>query len=43
LLVEVHPLPAEAKSDGQQQLDLAGLNLLVEEIAPHVKAMGRAG
>lgn len=43
LLVEVHPEPAEAKSDGQQQLDLAGLNLLVEEIAPHVKAMGRAG
>ena len=43
LLVEVHPQPAEAKSDGQQQLDLAGLNLLVEEIAPHVKAMGRAG
>ena len=42
LLVEVHPQPAEAKSDGQQQLDLAGLNLLVEEIAPHVKAMGRA-
>jgi len=43
LLVEVHPQPAEAKSDGQQQLDLAGLDLLVEEIAPHVKAMGRAG
>ena len=43
LLVEVHPQPAEAKSDGQQQLDLAGLELLVEEIAPHVKAMGRAG
>jgi 3-deoxy-7-phosphoheptulonate synthase len=43
LLVEVHPEPAEAKSDGQQQLDLAGLDLLVEEIAPHVKAMGRAG
>ena len=43
LLVEVHPEPAEAKSDGQQQLDLAGLDLLVKEIAPHVKAMGRAG
>ena len=43
LLVEVHPQPAEAKSDGQQQLDLAGLDLLVKEIAPHVKAMGRAG
>ena len=43
LLVEVHPEPAEAKSDGQQQLDLAGLDLLVNEIAPHVKAMGRAG
>ena len=43
LLVEVHPQPAEAKSDGQQQLDLVGLNLLVEEIAPHVKAIGRAG
>jgi len=43
LLVEVHPNPAEAKSDGQQQLDLAGIETLAEEIAPFVKAAGRAG
>ena len=43
LLVEVHPHPAEAKSDGQQQLDLAGIAKLAEEIAPLVKAVGRSG
>ena len=43
LLVEVHPRPAEAKSDGQQQLDLAGIARLAEEIAPLVKAVGRNG
>ncbi|NDE84599.1 MAG: 3-deoxy-7-phosphoheptulonate synthase [Verrucomicrobia bacterium] len=41
LLVEVHPHPAEAKSDGQQQLDLEGLDQLVKEITPFVKAAGR--
>jgi 3-deoxy-7-phosphoheptulonate synthase len=43
LLVEVHPNPAEAKSDGQQQLDLTGIQRLAEEIAPFVQAAGRAG
>jgi 3-deoxy-7-phosphoheptulonate synthase len=43
LLVEVHPNPAEAKSDGQQQLDLEGIQRLAEEVAPFVKAAGRAG
>jgi len=43
LLVEVHPHPAEAKSDGQQQLDLEGIQKLVEEVTPFVKASGRAG
>ena len=43
LLVEVHPHPAEAKSDGQQQLDLEGMQKLVEEVTPFVKASGRAG
>ena len=42
LLVEVHPHPAEAKSDGQQQLDLAGIQRLAGEIAPFIKAAGRA-
>jgi hypothetical protein len=43
ILVEVHPNPAEAKSDGQQQLDLTGIQRLAEEIAPFVQAAGRAG
>jgi 3-deoxy-7-phosphoheptulonate synthase len=43
LLVEVHPNPAEAKSDGQQQLDLEGIRKLAEEVTPFVKAAGRAG
>jgi 3-deoxy-D-arabino-heptulosonate 7-phosphate (DAHP) synthase len=42
-LVEVHPNPAAAKSDGQQQLDLEGIQRLAEEVAPFVKAAGRAG
>ena len=43
LLVEVHPNPAEAKSDGQQQLDLAGIQRLADEVVPFVQAAGRAG
>ncbi|NBU68677.1 MAG: 3-deoxy-7-phosphoheptulonate synthase [Verrucomicrobia bacterium] len=43
LLVEVHPNPAEAKSDGQQQLDLEGIRRLAEELVPFTRAAGRAG
>ncbi|HEX8295811.1 MAG TPA: 3-deoxy-7-phosphoheptulonate synthase [Chthoniobacteraceae bacterium] len=38
LLVEVHPNPAEALSDGQQQLDLEGFAQLVRELDPFLAA-----
>ncbi|MFV0337828.1 MAG: 3-deoxy-7-phosphoheptulonate synthase [Chthoniobacterales bacterium] len=39
LLVEVHPNPAEALSDGQQQLDLAGFKKLVQQIQPFLQVV----
>ncbi len=41
LLIEVHPNPAEAWSDGQQQVDFALFAKLVEELKPFVTAVGR--
>ena len=41
LLVEVHPNPAEAWSDGQQQVDLNLYARLVEELKPFISAVGR--
>lgn len=41
LLVEVHPNPAVALSDGQQQLTLEGFAQLVREIEPLLRAVGR--
>ena len=41
LLIEVHPNPAEALSDGQQQLDFEGFAQLVREIQPFLGVMGR--
>jgi 3-deoxy-7-phosphoheptulonate synthase len=41
LLVEVHPNPAEALSDGQQQLDPSGFTDLVGGLRPYVAAAGR--
>jgi len=41
LLIEVHPHPAEALSDGQQQVDFAGFQQIVKEIQPLLTAMGR--
>ncbi len=43
LLVEVHPNPAEALSDGQQQVDFAGFRDLTEQIKPFLVAAGRPG
>jgi 3-deoxy-7-phosphoheptulonate synthase len=41
LLIEVHPNPAEALSDGAQQLDLKGFAALVAELEPFIAAAGR--
>ena len=41
LIIEVHPNPAEALSDGQQQLDPAGFTDLVKSLHPFVSAAGR--
>ncbi len=41
LLIEVHPNPAEALSDGAQQLDIQGFAEFMGEIAPFAAAAGR--
>jgi len=41
LLIEVHPNPAEALSDGQQQIDLNGFAKLMDELKPYLAAAGR--
>jgi 3-deoxy-7-phosphoheptulonate synthase len=41
LLIEVHPNPAEAWSDGAQQLTLAGFARLMEDLKPFLAAAGR--
>ncbi len=41
IIVEVHPDPARALSDGDQSLTLGGFRRLVEEIAPVALAVGR--
>jgi 3-deoxy-7-phosphoheptulonate synthase len=42
LLVEVHPDPKEALSDGAQQLDLDGFKHLMTDLKPLIQAVGRA-
>jgi 3-deoxy-7-phosphoheptulonate synthase len=41
LLIEVHPNPAEALSDGAQQLTLKGFEQLMTELRPFITAAGR--
>jgi 3-deoxy-7-phosphoheptulonate synthase len=41
LLIEVHPNPAEAWSDGAQQLNLEGFARLMEELKPFIIAAGK--
>jgi 3-deoxy-7-phosphoheptulonate synthase len=41
LMVEVHPDPRKALSDGPQQLDIEGLRSLMKELEPVAKAVGR--
>src|SRR5256884_1400533 len=43
LLIEVHPSPAEAVSDGGQQLSLDGFVALMAELKPFIEAAGRGG
>jgi len=42
LLIEVHPNPAEAWSDGAQQVSLDGFAKLMQELRPFIQAAGRA-
>ncbi len=42
LMVEAHPNPRKALSDGPQQLDLAGLRKLVVELEPVARSIGRS-
>ncbi len=42
LLIEVHPNPSEAWSDGAQQVTLEGFAQLMEELKPFIAAVGRA-
>jgi 3-deoxy-7-phosphoheptulonate synthase len=41
LLIEVHPNPAEALSDGAQQLSFDAFARLMEELKPFASAAGR--
>jgi len=41
LLIEVHPNPAEAWSDGAQQISLDGFKHLMNELKPFISAAGR--
>ncbi len=42
LMIEAHPNPRKALSDGPQSLDLAGLRALVSELEPVAAAVGRS-
>ena len=41
LIVEVHPEPATALSDGDQSLDFAAFDVLMRRVAPVATAVGR--
>jgi 3-deoxy-7-phosphoheptulonate synthase len=41
LLIEVHPNPAEAWSDGQQQVTIEGFAKMMDELKPFLAAAGR--
>lgn len=43
LIIEVHPNPAEALSDGQQQLDFSGFAKLMAGLQPFFHAVNREG
>jgi 3-deoxy-7-phosphoheptulonate synthase len=41
LMVEVHPRPDEALSDGEQSLDFEGFRGLMQALRPFAEAAGR--
>lgn len=41
LIIEVHPNPAEALSDGQQQVDFNSFEQLMKELPPYLVAAGK--
>ena len=41
IIVEVHPHPENAKSDGPQQLTPAAFAVMMQELAPIAQAVGR--
>jgi 3-deoxy-7-phosphoheptulonate synthase len=41
LLIEVHPNPAEALSDGQQQVDFHSFKQLMRELPPFLQVTER--
>jgi 3-deoxy-7-phosphoheptulonate synthase len=41
LLIEVHPNPAEAWSDGQQQVNIETFSDLIKQLKPFLEAVGR--
>jgi 3-deoxy-7-phosphoheptulonate synthase len=41
-MVEAHPNPRKALSDGPQSLDMAGLRKLAVELEPIARAIGRS-
>jgi 3-deoxy-7-phosphoheptulonate synthase len=41
LIIEVHPHPAEAWSDGQQQVDFAGFEKLMHDLPPFCQVNGK--
>ena len=41
LLVEVHPNPDKAWSDGEQSLDFAGFDAMMESLEPWLEARGQ--
>jgi 3-deoxy-7-phosphoheptulonate synthase len=42
LIVEVHPTPAKAASDGRQSLDYAGFGRMMEAVRRVAEAVGRS-
>jgi 3-deoxy-7-phosphoheptulonate synthase len=42
LIVEVHPNPAKAVSDGAQSLDIPGYRAMMKDLAPYIELWKRS-